>query len=177
MQYDQWPQREWISWLLDLAWRLVPSIQEEGAASPTFIPLGPSASPEPPRAGGSHGARLILGLQDPSSSGQRVPRLQMVPPGPGSASSRAAAWRLLSSKVRNCASSKPCAVKLPQSKVHLLLKPRSTRGFQGLSSPFLPAQELPQRLHICTGTRAEGHVCMVAARAEVGVREAAPERS
>lgn len=101
----------------------------------------------------------------------------MVPRGPGSASSRAAAWRLLSSKVRNCASSKPCVLKPPQSKVHLLLKPRYAKRFQGLSSPFLPAQGLPQRRHICTGTRAEGHVCVGAARVDMGVREAAPERS
>lgn len=41
MQYGQGPPREWTSWLLDLAWRLVPSIQEEGGRLPYLHPSGP----------------------------------------------------------------------------------------------------------------------------------------
>lgn len=39
MQYGQGPPREWTSWLLDLTWRLVPSIQEEGGPPPLPSPL------------------------------------------------------------------------------------------------------------------------------------------
>lgn len=114
----QWSLRKWIPWLLGLAWRFFQSFLGEVAASPTFIPLGRGLSgpcgpfylsrPQEWEAGVEQGwswnfMTSVLGGA----------RLQMPPTGPGSASSRAAAWRWLSSKVRSRNSSKPCVSKSP----------------------------------------------------------------
>lgn len=86
------------------------------------------------------------------SRGQSVPRLQTTPPGPGSASSRAEAQRLLSPQVRRCDSPKPFVLKIAQNPRHIWFGgPNHYKHCGETSSPFLLVWEVPQGLHICTG--------------------------